>query len=76
MLFGTHMMLEEVGGWWDNVRHRMVDKGTEVTWVMFMAEFLEKNFPKDVRSKKEIEFLGLKYGIRQLLSMLLSSKSW
>ncbi|XP_050889250.1 uncharacterized protein LOC127094465 [Lathyrus oleraceus] len=29
VLFGTHMMLEEVGGWWDNVRHRMVDKVPE-----------------------------------------------
>lgn len=29
---------------------------------MFRAHFLEKYFPKDVRSKKEIKFLNLKLG--------------
>lgn len=36
--------------------------GNEITWDMFIAHFLEKLFPKDMHSKKEIEFLELKLG--------------
>ncbi|XP_058762909.1 uncharacterized protein LOC131636300 [Vicia villosa] len=56
-------MLEgEVEDWWDNSRQRMEAAGTAITWVVFWAEFLEKNFPEDARSKREIEFLELKQG--------------
>lgn len=34
--------------------------GTEITWVVFRATFLEKYFLEDVCAKKEIEFLELK----------------
>lgn len=40
----------------------MEDEGTEVTWVVFRTNFLEKYFLEEVLSKKEIEFLGLKQG--------------
>lgn len=40
----------------------MEDEGTEVTWVVFRTEFIEKYFLADVRSKKEIKFLGKKQG--------------
>ncbi|XP_050875816.1 uncharacterized protein LOC127079482 [Lathyrus oleraceus] len=40
----------------------MEDEGTEVTWAVFRTNFLEKYFLEDVRSKKPIEFLGLKQG--------------
>ncbi|XP_058741253.1 uncharacterized protein LOC131613617 [Vicia villosa] len=36
--------------------------GTAITWAVFRAEFLEKYFPEDARSKREIEFLELKQG--------------
>ncbi|XP_050896156.1 uncharacterized protein LOC127102878 [Lathyrus oleraceus] len=36
--------------------------GVEITWVIFRVKFLEKYFPEDVCSKKEIEFLELKQG--------------
>lgn len=36
--------------------------GTEITWENYNKEFLEKYFPTDVRSKKEIKFLELKQG--------------
>ncbi|XP_050920402.1 uncharacterized protein LOC127138040 [Lathyrus oleraceus] len=60
--FGTHMLSEEVGGWWKNVRQRLEIIGAEITWVVFITKFLKKYFPEDVRSKKEIEFLELKHG--------------
>lgn len=62
MLFGTHILSKEAEDWWNNVHQRMEDEFTEVTWVVFITNFLEKYIPHDVRNKKEIEFLGLKQG--------------
>ncbi|XP_050896568.1 uncharacterized protein LOC127103345 [Lathyrus oleraceus] len=59
-LFGTHMFSEEAEDCWDNTRQRLEVVGAEITWVVFRLKFLEKYFPKDVCSKKEIEFLELK----------------
>ncbi|XP_050920194.1 uncharacterized protein LOC127137814 [Lathyrus oleraceus] len=36
--------------------------GTDITWVVLKTEFLEKYFPANVHSKKNIEFLELKQG--------------
>ena len=56
-------MLEgEAEVWWDNSRQRLEVAGTGITWAVFRAEFLEKYFPEDIRSAKEIEFLELKQG--------------
>ncbi|XP_050878076.1 uncharacterized protein LOC127081892 [Lathyrus oleraceus] len=60
--FVTHMLLEEAEDWWDNTRQILEVIGTEITWVVFRKEFLEKYFPEDVRGKKEMEFLELKQG--------------
>lgn len=62
VLFGTHMLAEEVEYWWDNARQRLEDAGTEVNWEILKIDFLEKYFPADVCSKKEIEILELKQG--------------
>lgn len=62
VLFGTHMLLKEAKYWWDNMHQRMEVDGTEITWTVFNTKFLEKYFPPDVRSKKEIEFLEVKQG--------------
>lgn len=48
--------------WWDNGCQRLEVVGTEITWAMFIVHFLEKYFPYDARSKKEIQFLELKRG--------------
>lgn len=47
---------------WENTHHRLEAAGTVVTGVNFKIEFLEKCFPTDVCSRKEIEFLELKQG--------------
>ncbi|XP_050876727.1 uncharacterized protein LOC127080451 [Lathyrus oleraceus] len=60
--FGIHMLLEEAKDWWDNTRQILEAISIKITWVMFKKEFLEKYFPKDVRGKKEIEFIELKQG--------------
>lgn len=60
VLFGTHMLSEEAEDWWDNARQRLKVTSTRVSWAVFKAQFLEKWFPKDVCSNKEIEFLELK----------------
>ena len=51
-----------VMAWWDNAHQRLEDAGNEITWENFKKEFLEKYFPTNVQSKKEIEFLELKQG--------------
>ncbi|XP_050876198.1 uncharacterized protein LOC127079888 [Lathyrus oleraceus] len=60
--FGTHMLEKEAKDWWRNIVQRFYEDGIEVTWALFRDAFLEKFFPKDVRGKKEIEFLELKQG--------------
>lgn len=62
VLFGTHMLSEEAEDWWDNTRQILEVVGAEITWTVFRVQLLEKYFPEDVRSKKEIEFLELKQG--------------
>ena len=60
--FGTHMLADEADDWWVNTRTLLENGGERVTWAVFMREFLNRYFPKDVRGKKEIEFLELKQG--------------
>jgi len=60
--FGTHMLAEEADDWWVNVLPILENGGGVVTWAVFRREFLNRYFPKDVRGKKEIEFLELKQG--------------
>lgn len=59
---GTHMLSDEAEDWWGNMCQRTEDEGIEVTWVVFITNFLDNYFPEGVRSKKEIEFLELKQG--------------
>lgn len=53
------MLSKEVEDWWDNNRQRLEAVGTYITWAVFIAEFLERYLPEDVRGKKEMEFLEL-----------------
>ncbi|XP_050875358.1 uncharacterized protein LOC127078983 [Lathyrus oleraceus] len=62
VLFSTHMLLEEDKDRWNNVRQRLDPVGTDITWVVFRTHFLEKYFPKDMCSNKDIGFLELKQG--------------
>lgn len=56
------MLSEEVEYWWENTRQRMETANAKSTWANFTTEFLEKYFPTDVCSLKEIEFLHMKQG--------------
>lgn len=60
--FSTHMLEEEAKDWLNNACKRMEIVGTQITWVVFRATFLEKYFPEDVGGKKVIELLELKQG--------------
>ncbi|XP_058775662.1 uncharacterized protein LOC131649934 [Vicia villosa] len=60
--FVIYMLEEEVEEWWNNARQRMEILGTEITWTVFRASFMQKYFPEYVHRKKEIEFLELKQG--------------
>lgn len=60
VLFGTHMLSEEVEYWGENIRQRMEADNAEITWDSFKNEFLDKCFPDDVHNRQEIEFFELK----------------
>ncbi|XP_050891869.1 uncharacterized protein LOC127097414 [Lathyrus oleraceus] len=62
VLYSPYMFLEEAEYWWNNSCQRMEPSGTEITWEVLKTVFLEKYFPTDVCSKKEIEFLRLTQG--------------
>nr|KYP76406.1 hypothetical protein KK1_020648 [Cajanus cajan] len=56
------MLSGEAGIWWQGALQRMMAAGTQVNWDNFKRLFLEKYFPRDVRHKKQVEFLELKQG--------------
>ena len=60
--YGTHMLAEEADDWWVATRTEMEEDGIALTWAVFRRAFLRRDFPVDVRGKKEIEFLELKQG--------------
>ncbi|XP_020205400.1 uncharacterized protein LOC109815834 [Cajanus cajan] len=49
-------------GVWEGALRRMIDGGVHLNWDNFKKAFLEKYFPNDVRSWKEMEFLELNQG--------------
>jgi len=69
--FGTYTLVEDAEYWWENTYQCLEAKCQDVTWDVFKRVFLEKYFPKDVRNKKEMEFLELKW-----LNMQPSLRSW
>ena len=60
--FGTHMLAREENDWWVATFQRLEGTREAFTWVVFHMEFHVKYYPKDVRGKKEIEYLELKQG--------------
>nr|KYP77114.1 hypothetical protein KK1_021385 [Cajanus cajan] len=56
------MLSGEAGIWWQGALQRMMAAGTQVNWDNFKRLFLEKYFSRDVRHKKQVEFLELKQG--------------
>ncbi|KAL2330321.1 hypothetical protein Fmac_017902 [Flemingia macrophylla] len=58
----TFLLVDDAHFWWEGARQRMVDARVPMNWDNFKRTFLEKYFPEDVRSMKEVEFLELKQG--------------
>jgi hypothetical protein len=56
---GVHLLAEEAKYWWDNTRQRLEVAGSVLTWNVFRNMFLEKYFPGDATSKKEMDFRAL-----------------
>jgi len=56
----THILAKEVVYWWASAKRRVEAGGEVVSSERFKGEFLRKYFPKDLRNKKEVEFLHLK----------------
>nr|KYP43272.1 hypothetical protein KK1_035300 [Cajanus cajan] len=58
----TFMLTANAQFLWEGALRRMIDGGVHLTWDNFKRVFLEKYFPDDVRSWKEMEFLELNQG--------------
>ncbi|XP_020208438.1 uncharacterized protein LOC109793387 [Cajanus cajan] len=58
----TFMLTVDAHFWWEGALRRMIDGGVHLNWDSFKKAFLEKYFPDDVRSRKEMEFLELNQG--------------
>ncbi|XP_020208585.1 uncharacterized protein LOC109793532, partial [Cajanus cajan] len=58
----TFMLTADAHFWWEGALRRMIDGGVHLNWDNFKKAFLEKYFPDDVRSQKEMEFLELNQG--------------
>ncbi|XP_020204373.1 uncharacterized protein LOC109789754 [Cajanus cajan] len=56
------MLTADAHFWWEGALWRMIDEGVHLNWDKFKKVFLEKYFPDDVRSRKEMEFLELNQG--------------
>ncbi|XP_058766421.1 uncharacterized protein LOC131640020 [Vicia villosa] len=56
------MLAVEAGDWLLETHQRLETAGEEITWVVFLREFMRKYYPEDVRGNKVIEFLELKQG--------------
>jgi len=53
----TYMLAEEVEYWWAGAKRRLKAGGEVVSRGRFKSDFIRKYFPKDLRNKKEVEFL-------------------
>nr|KYP39237.1 Retrovirus-related Pol polyprotein from transposon 17.6 [Cajanus cajan] len=58
----TFMLTADAHFWWEGALRRIIDGGVHLNWDNFKRVFLEKYFPDDVRSLKEMEFLEHKQG--------------
>nr|KYP42590.1 hypothetical protein KK1_035997 [Cajanus cajan] len=56
----TFMLTSDAHFWWERALQRMMAEATLVNWDNFKRVFLEKYFPDNVRSQKEVKFLELK----------------
>ena len=63
VFFATHILADEAEYWWENTRPRLEGAGgVVIPWETFRQTFLENYFPKDVKNRKDMEFLELKQG--------------
>ncbi|XP_020207559.1 uncharacterized protein LOC109792548 [Cajanus cajan] len=60
--FATFMLTADAHFSWEGALRREIDGGVQLNWDNFKRVFLEKYFPDDVRSRKEMEFLELNQG--------------
>ena len=60
--FATYMLKEDAQSWWQGAEQMLGPGGAEITWINFKREFLNKYFPRAVRTAKELELAQLKQG--------------
>ncbi|XP_027357380.1 uncharacterized protein LOC113866779 [Abrus precatorius] len=62
VMYVVYMLIREAKHWWRFARQQLEVKETHIGWLAFRRHFLEKYFPKDIRRRREQEFLNLRQG--------------
>lgn len=60
LIFATYILTGEAEHWWEGTRRILEAEETEITWELFITQFLDKYFNEDLKHAKELEFLDLK----------------
>ncbi|GMH29382.1 hypothetical protein Nepgr_031225 [Nepenthes gracilis] len=66
VLYATHKLAGEAHHWWDIQKRVFNMPERDISWEMFEAAFMKKNFPANLRGQKEDEFLRLRQGTRSV----------
>ncbi|XP_050883789.1 uncharacterized protein LOC127086997 [Lathyrus oleraceus] len=58
----SHMIKGPAKKWWENASTLMTNQGVPRDWEHFKTTFLDKYFPRSLRTQKEFEFQQLRQG--------------
>ncbi|XP_050916052.1 uncharacterized protein LOC127131158 [Lathyrus oleraceus] len=62
VVFVSHMMKGPTVRWWESASTLMTNQGAPRDWEHFKTSFLDKYFPRSLRTQKEFEFQQLRRG--------------
>ncbi|XP_050878698.1 uncharacterized protein LOC127082494 [Lathyrus oleraceus] len=62
VVFASYMMKGPIVRWWETASTLMTNQGVPRDWEHFKTTFLDKYFPRSLRTQKEFEFQQLRQG--------------
>ncbi|XP_043705407.1 uncharacterized protein LOC122655266 [Telopea speciosissima] len=63
----TYQLQGHADAWWHSSKEHFLAKYPNATWAQFTEAFLENYFPRNIREKKEVEFMSLNQGSKSVL---------
>ena len=68
--FTNYMLEADVEFWWNGLKRLLEESQADITWEVFKDAFYQKYFPASVRNAKELEFMQLRQGGRNVLEYI------